>query len=139
MNKRRIRKAQAIRGYLLHLFHREGEKFTIFGIGRLENGQTFGLVDSRFVPTFHVRASEIDGFRKATSHLHVHIASSVKTTMDREPVFAVSATQLGRLRDAAGMASDLGIRTYEADLSPARQYAIHRGLKGAVRITGTWR
>ena len=59
--------------------------------------------------------------------------------MDREPVFAVSATQLGRLRDAAGMASDLGIRTYEADLSPARQYAIHRGLKGAVRITGTWR
>ncbi len=131
--------SDSMRGYLLHLFHREGKSFTIFGIGRLENDQTFGLVDTRFAPTFYVRASEIDAFRKAISNVESHIEPSPKTTMDREQVMAVSATRLGSLRDAARKASDLDLRTYEADLSPSRQYAIHRSLKGAVEISGTWR
>ncbi|MEE2754354.1 MAG: DNA polymerase II [Candidatus Latescibacterota bacterium] len=126
-------------GYLLHLFHRDGNAFTIFGVGRLENGETFGLVDTRYLPTFYIRMSDADRFRRVAGDSAVSISDSEHQTMDGEPVISVSATRVGTLRRASDRASEQEIRTYEADFSPARQYAIHRQIRGAIRVEGEYK
>ena len=128
--------ADAERGYLLHLFHRDGNAFTIFGVGKLANGETFGLVDTRYTPSFYIRESDIDRFRRSAADLSVTIESSDCRTMDGETVIAVSSTRLGALRRASERAGEGNIRTYEADFSPARQYAIHRQIRGAIELRG---
>lgn len=127
------------KGYLIHLFHREKHSFTILGVGRLENGETFGLVDTRFHPTFYVRKSDAESLLRAASDPAVKVEETQERTMDGEPVLSVKATRLSSLRRTADSALEQGIRTYEADFSPARQYAIHRQIKGAVRIEGGYR
>ena len=128
--------SESSNGYLLHLFHRDGNAFTIFGVGRLENGETFGLVDTRYRPTFYIRRPDTDQFRRVIGDSAVTVSESEHHTMDGDPVMAVSATRVGTLRRAADRASEQNIRTYEADFSPARQYAIHRQIRGAIRIEG---
>mgnify|MGYP002815369258 CR=1 FL=1 len=123
-------------GYLLHLFHREGNTFTIFGVGKLASGQTFGLVDTRYTPTFYIRSQDGDRFRHAIADLAVSINETDHSTMDGANVLAVQSTHLSALRRASERASESGIRTYEADISPARQYVMHRGIRGAVSIEG---
>lgn len=126
----------AVQGYLLHLFHREGDPFTIYGVGKLRNGETFGLVDTRYTPAFYIRTSDESAFRHAIGATSVSIAPTDLATMDGEPVFSVSAPRLGALRRASDAAAEQNLRTYEADFSPTRQYAIHRGLRGAIALTG---
>lgn len=126
-------------GYLLQLFHRDGDTFTIFGVGRLQTGETFGLVDTRYRPTFYVRSSDADRFREYIGDVHVIVSESHHATMDGEPVLSVCATRLRSLRRASERASEQGIRTYEADFSPARQYAIHRQIRGSIELTGPYK
>lgn len=123
-------------GCLLNTFTREGDPFTVFGVGRLDTGETFGLVDTRFRPTFYVRASDADRFRRASADAAVTIDETDLETMDGEPVIAVSASRIRSLRAASDRATEAGIRTYEADFSPTRQYAVHRGIRGAVTLDG---
>jgi DNA polymerase-2 len=131
--------SETVTGFLLHLFHRGGKAFTIYGVGRLENGETFGLVDTRYRPTFYIRCSDVDRFGHASADAAVSVSASDHATMDGEPVMAVSATRTSPLRRAADRASEQSIRTYEADFSPARQYVIHRQIRGAITLTGPWK
>ena len=126
-------------GYLLHLFHRDGDTFTIFGVGRLGNGETFGLVDTRYQPVFYIRRLDVDRFRRAAADAAVLISECGHSTMDGDPVLGVSAPRLGALRRASERAAEQGIRTYETDFSPSRQYAIHRQIRGAVRLDGPFK
>jgi DNA polymerase-2 len=131
--------SETVTGFLLHLFHRDGKAFTIYGVGRLENGETFGLVDTRYRPTFYIRCSDVDHFRRASADAAVSVSASDHATMDGESVVAVSATRTSPLRRAADRASEQSIRTYEADFSPTRQYVIHRQIRGAISLTGPWK
>ena len=48
------------RGFLLHLFHRQQNgRPVLFGVGRLESGPTFAFADSRLLPSFYLRESEL--------------------------------------------------------------------------------
>lgn len=48
------------RGFLLHLFHRQQSgRPVLFGVGRLESGPTFAFADSRLLPSFYLRGSEL--------------------------------------------------------------------------------
>ena len=121
---------------MLSLFHREGNPFTVFGVGKLESGKTFGLVDTRYRPTFYVRQSDADRLRREAGASALTIEEIDRTTMDGETVVAVSGNRLSGLRKLVDRAAESGIRTYEADLSPSRQYAIQRGILGPVCIEG---
>ncbi len=58
--------------------------------------------------------------------------------MDDEAVARVSTARFSNLRSLAKLLQQSGIRTYEADISPARQYLMNRCLYGAIRVEGPW-
>ncbi|MDP6982291.1 MAG: DNA polymerase II [Candidatus Latescibacteria bacterium] len=131
------------RGFLLHVYHRQhGPGAAIFGIGRLESGETFAFVDPRQRPGFYLRASEVEAAIELCRHGGGQIApaeATSLTTMDGEPVQHVGCRRVPQVRGLAETLHKAGLRTYEADLGYPRQYLIHRGLRGSVTIAGTWR
>jgi DNA polymerase-2 len=133
----------ADRGFLLHCYHRQhGPGAAIFGIGRLESGETFAFVDARQRPGFYLRESEVEHAVELCRHDGAEIApptSPTWTTMDGEPVQHVACRRVPQVRSLAEAVHKAGLRTYEADLSYPRQYLIHRGLRGSISISGSWR
>ena len=125
------------RGFLLHVFPRQqGGKTTVCAIGRLENGQTFGLVDDRQQPSFYVRQSDGEALTKRGG---IAGAPCDRSTMDGEPVLEVSSPLTSPLRRMARSLERDGIRTYEADFSHTARFLVDRQLNGAVQIGGPWR
>ena len=128
-------------GYLLHVFHRaENGRDVICGVGKLQDGPTFLFKDDRVSPTFYVRESEAAAAdaRIRSDGVSARVVPSEFATMDGEPVAGV---ELDRVRDQRSLARSLEAqqtRTYEGDLPFGRQYLIGRGLRGGVRIEGSW-
>ena len=111
----------------------------MFGIGKLETGETFGFVDDREPPRFFVRAS--DSVRAEVFGRKLQIASEAcaLSTMDGESVVQFTAGQVSPLRDLETSLREEAIRTYEADLNPALRYLMDRDLLGSLKIRGSWR
>ena len=106
--KKRTQKKKEIeeptRGYLLHVYHRENRgKTTIYAIGKLETGETFGLVDDRDRPVFFIRVSDRARVEEHVSASPVTLEDSSWTTMDGEPVLAVACDRASVLRKLADL------------------------------------
>ena len=129
------------RGYLLHVFHRnQGDQTVLFGVGRLESGQTFALADSRRRPSFYLRASELPRARPFCLGVGAELDEACGLmTMDGEPVVRVGVRKLHQLRRLTDGLHEQQLRTYEADITFTRQVLIEHGVRGAVRIAGDWR
>jgi DNA polymerase-2 len=129
------------RGFLLHVFHRnQGDSTTLFGVGRLESGLTFAFADSRQRPAFFLRASELSRARPFCLGAGAELDEATgMTTMDGEPVVRVGLRKVHQLRRLAEGLQENQLRTYEADFAFARQYLVDRGIRGGVRLTGSWR
>ncbi|MEE2658723.1 MAG: DNA polymerase II [Candidatus Latescibacterota bacterium] len=141
MNVSEVGPAQeTVRGFLLHVFHRNrGAKTILYGVGRLETGETFALAESRRQPTFFVRSSEADDVRAVSLRSGADLTPSQLTTMDGEPVERVAVPHLPQLRRVAERIHEAGLRTYEADVTFTRQYLIDHDVRGSLTITGAWR
>ena len=128
-------------GYLLHVFHRtERGRDVICGVGKLQGGRTFLFTDDRVSPALFVRTSETQAAsdRIGSNEVTARLVPSEYTTMDGEPVVGV---RCDRVRDQRGLAKGLeaqGTRSYEGDLPFGRQFLIGLGLRGGVRISGSW-
>ncbi len=128
-------------GFLLHVFQRNrGDRTIVFAVGRLESGETFALADHQQRPSFYVRDSDADAVRQtAGAGNDLALEQTDWTTMDGETVVRVAAKRVQRLRSIAEKLREDEIRTYEADVVFARQYLMDRGIRGSVRISGSWR
>ena len=126
-------------GFLLDVFSRQQRGRTlVYAVGRLQNGDTFGIVETRHRPAFHIRSSDV-GRASALMSAALHAAPVPWTTMDGTPVAEISAESQRALR---GLAEDLrkhGIVTYGADVRPSQRFYTDLGLRGAVSVTGPWR
>jgi DNA polymerase II len=129
------------RGFLLHTFHRnQGDGTTLFGVGRLESGQTFAFADSRQRPAFYLRASELPRARPFCLGAGARLDEATNlTTMDGEAVVRIGLRKVHQLRRLADGLHENQLRTYEADFAFARQYLVDRGIRGGVHLTGAWR
>ena len=125
------------RGYLLHLFqHHSKGKTIVCGIGKLESGETFAIVDDREQPGFCIRASDLQAAKKILKNDAATVTPTSLATMDGEAAAEIRLPHLSALRKAASRLSEAGIRTYESDVPLSRKYLINRGLKHSVEITG---
>ncbi|WP_176736611.1 DNA polymerase II [Oligoflexus tunisiensis] len=128
-----------MRAYPVDIFHGllQG-KSVIYAAGRLENGETFGLLDDRVPPCFYIRTSDASGLDALWQKHRAQRQSTDWTTMDGEPVQRLT---LPTVRDLRLLEKDLdhrGIRTYEADLDYPQFYRIRTGIHGMVRLEGLW-
>ena len=128
-------------GFLLHLFHRQQNgRPVLFGVGRLESGPTFAFADSRLLPSFYLRQSELPKARPFCLGVGAELdAGTGLTTMDGESVVRVGLRQPRQLRRLAEGLHEHKLRTYEADVSFPRQWLVARGVRGPLRIGGSWR
>ncbi len=130
------------KGFILQAVERtRAGRTEIHIVGRLENGETFAVVERRVTPFFYVRAADetrareiSDGMRAAAD-----LIASDRRTMDDAGVIRIetpttSASQ--KLRDSLHRE---GIRTYEADIRPSVQHLMDLRIHGAAAIEGEWR
>ena len=108
----------------------------MYAIGRLETGETFGLIDNHVHPLFYVRVSDRERTEALADPSGVSLDESPWTTMDGEPVVRASSSRLAALRKLADRLSEDGVRTYEADVTLSRQYLMNLSVRGSVTIAG---
>jgi len=102
-------------------------------LGRLDDGKTFAAVFEPFQPHFYVRESEsADACRLLSSQSE----PTTWTTMDGEPVHRMHAPSVFELKRQAALLSASGVRTYEADFSPADPRLMDSRVHGSLTITG---
>ena len=130
-----------VRGFLLHTFHRTQSAHTaVFGVGRLETGETFAFADHRDQPSFFIRLDDCETVRELAPRYECSVDTDTgRTTMDGQPVASLSAPKLNALRKLSRQLETDGIRTYEADFSHSRRYLADRGVRGPICIGGPWR
>ena len=129
------------RGFLLHLFHRQQNgRPVLFGVGRLESGSTFAFADSRRLPCFYLRESELARARPFCLGVGAELdPDTALATMDGEAVVRVDLRQPRQLRRLAEGLQAQKLRTYEADVAFTRQWLVALGVRGPLRIGGSWR
>ncbi len=128
-----------MRAFLVDIFHGllQG-KSVIYAAGRLENGETFGLLDDRVPPSFYIRSSDVIGIDAILQKYRVRPEITGLKTMDGETVLVLTLDTVRELRLLEKDLDTRGIRTYEADLDYPQFYRINRGLAGIVRLEGLW-
>jgi len=118
-------------GFILQSTYRIHQRVpVVYLFGRLVDGRTFVVRDTRQRPHFYVAAEDA----KAVANAHVHTSS--RSTFDGKPVVEV---EVAVPADAPGVRDALhaqGVTTYEADVRFATRYLIDRGIRGGVRIYG---
>jgi len=130
-------KPYSVRGFLVHVFHQQrDDRFLILGIGRIEDGGTFGFVDDRYRPGFFVRQSDIDRSQPRLSDPSIVTVENTYRTMDGEAVVEIVSHRLGVLRKASDALAKDGIRTYEADVSPVRRFLMDRRIRQGIEVEG---
>ncbi|MGA2977246.1 MAG: DNA polymerase II [Spirochaetia bacterium] len=129
------------KGFILHATERtHAGRTELHIVGRLETGETFAIVERRWMPFFYIRgADEAQTRLIAAGPAAAGIIASDRRTMDGDGVLRVESPTTPasqRLRDAL---HQQGIRTYEADIKLSTQYLMEHGVHGALGIEGEWR
>ena len=130
------------RGFVVQTAERTRDGLTeVHLIGRLENGETFAVIERRRKPFFYVRAADAALARKTAE---AESPGSAITTSECRTMDGAETARIETL-DAAGSQRlrDLlhrsGARTYEADVKLFTQLLMDRGIHGTLSIDGPWR
>jgi DNA polymerase-2 len=126
------------RGFILHTFERtRGGRTELDLIGRLDNGETFAVVERRWRPFLVIRAHDLAAARPALAEqADAEVVSWERLTMDGAPTLRVESPTVPASRDVRDALHRAGIRTYEADVRLCNQLLMERGIHGAVHIRG---
>lgn len=119
-------------------------KDTLFALGRLASGETYGLIDNRIEPRLFVRVSDQKRVadRLSAKGVGTIVPTSFKT-MDGEPVLAVILPSLGAVkafdRELRDLPAGQRVRTYEGDHDLPTRFLVDHGVRGTFKIEGEWR
>jgi DNA polymerase-2 len=136
-----------VRGLIVDCYEsRAKDRPVVCLVGRLESGETFGVLDDAPTPRLYVRESDLVRTRAVSATLSGHgaraaLAETSRRTMDGEPVWEVALSS-GSFRAVRGLSDELirqGVRTYEGDVDAARTYLRERGIKAEIEIEGASR
>lgn len=122
-------------GFIVHAFT-SPDKIKIFLVGRLEQGDTFAIIEDRFKSFFYIRKSDIGQVKGHEASFGFQIRESGYRTMDEEPCVMLIFNSHNNLITYAGQLKRRGIRTYEADIKQVDQFMLRNEIHGAVHIEG---
>jgi len=119
-------------GFIVHrtYFYQNNQVYLAF-IGRLQQGETFALLETREKPGFYLRASSA-----ALTEMET-ITTDLKT-LDGERVNRAEFSSLSDRDKQARALKGQGIRLYESDIGFHDSFLQHKGIRGQVAITGPW-
>lgn len=103
--------------------------------GRLEDGSTFLIRESRERPYFFVRSADAER-AGAVAGGPLSLSPTARRTLAGEPVSRLSLPTPSTAAALSRRLIEAGVPTFEADLNLIARYYIDRGLRGAVEIHG---
>ncbi|MBR9676524.1 DNA polymerase II [Candidatus Woesearchaeota archaeon] len=122
-----------MRGYIVYPTYKlENNRPVIHLFGRLENGESFEVIDNSSKPYFFIKEE----------HAKKVKAQAEKTTLktfDGEPVVKVWATLPSDVPPMRREFEDVGIQAYEADIRFAQRYLIDKDIKGVIEVDGDYK
>ncbi len=129
----------SLRGFLLQVFQRPHDSGAcVYAVGRLENGQTFGIVDRRLRPSIYVRRADA-GAAVAAATSEVRIRECGLSTLGGQTVVCLECHNADCARRLAAALRAAGIRTYQGDLLLEDRYRMEHACRSSVRLSGPWR
>ena len=124
---------QSFRGFLLQTNYRiERDKAVLYLYGRLENGQSFLIRESRQQPHFVIRDKDV-------GHPELQgkkIESSEYQTLDGHPAAKVLFQTPRDMLSVRDRLHHQQVPTYEADLRFSDAYLIRKNIRGGIEISG---
>ncbi|MHC4884066.1 MAG: DNA polymerase II [Planctomycetota bacterium] len=129
--------SSSTRGYLIDTWSqtRKG-KTTLYGVGRLETGETFGLIDASVPMGFYVRASNRHAAENALTGQRATLHTTPHATMDGESVLFLETPGFAMLKSALETLEANRIRTYEADFHFTTRYLLEKGITNTIGLSG---
>jgi DNA polymerase-2 len=123
------------RGFLVHI-SADKRKGRIYASGRLEDGDSFALVDESWRPSFYIPAAEA-GRAATVARAFPGAAISERgiESFDGRPCVRITADLADRDACATAIAA-AGIETFESDLKPRDAWLLDRGLRSGLLIKG---
>jgi DNA polymerase-2 len=126
------------RGFILQSTYRiEAAKPVVMIYGKLEQGGSFLIRDTRQVPSFYVRAQDADRARLLGAE--VCDDDPPWTTLLGEPAARIVARAPQDIPPLREKLTAAGVECFEADVPFASRYLIDRGIRGSVEIRGEHR
>ncbi len=113
--------------FLLDIFSktRNGTS-SIYGLGKLENGETFGFIDSRILPGYFSPGDGAD-------------SGSVFYTMAGEPVRLMTFPSVAKQKQETRRSIGSGVPVFNENITYPHQYLIARGIGITFSISGEYR
>ncbi|RZA10598.1 MAG: hypothetical protein EOP10_34495, partial [Proteobacteria bacterium] len=111
-------------------------KTAIFASGRLESGESFGLIDDRLRPAFYIRRSDLEAVQALNCAREAAFEETEWSTLDGEPVIRMSLDHARALRRLNDELRSREIRTYEGDIDYTVAFRIAHSVKGLVEFEG---
>ena len=126
------------RGFILQSTYRiEAAKPVVMIYGKLEQGGSFLIRDTRQAPSFYVRAQDADRARLLGAE--VCDDDPPWTTLLGEPAARIVARAPQDIPPLREKLTAAGVECFEADVPFASRYLIDRGIRGSVEIRGEHR
>jgi len=127
-------------GFIVHSYSHSRQNGTeIYCVGRLLDGRTFAVVESRMRPDLFLRRSDEAEARALLAAESPQVEATELTTMDGEECLRLSWNSVEQRNRTDRQLRDQGLRTYEGDLRPADRLRLDRGIRGPVCIEGEGR
>lgn len=124
----------AFQGFILQSTYRIVNGTPIILIyGRLDDGRTFLVRETRRLPTFYVRTDDVEQLEWGNALVE---ATSWKT-LDGVSASRVTVGEPSKVVPLRDRIHGAGIPSYEADIPFATAYLIERDIRGGVSINGT--
>ena len=123
----------AFNGFILHSTYRVvSGKPIIFIYGRLDDGRTFLVRETRKLPTFYVRSTDVERLEWGNAL----VESTSWKTLDGASASRVTVAEPSKVVPLRDRIHGAGIRSYEADIPFATAYLMERDIRGGVSING---
>lgn len=116
-----------------------GGKAAVFVTGKLSNGETFGIIDNRLMPSLFILSQDEARAREAGLLKSATIAPTSLRTMKGETLVCLEVDSSRALYLLNGKLQNADIRTYEGDTDFAFDYLRRHDLRGSITIDGDWR
>jgi len=123
------------RGFIVHSFTHQKKPY-LYMIGRLENGESFGIIETRSLPLLYIRKTDqnpgllLNGVRTGKSD------KKTFKTMDGDILVPLICLNSSVYRRQNEMLLKKGIRTYAGDIPFDQQYRIKTAIHGSISIQG---
>lgn len=129
-----------MRGFLVDIFQGTvSGRSAIFAAGRLENGESFALVDDQIAVYFYIRKSDREALRALYPQPAFVLDESDYSAMDGEGLLRLNFRTTGEMKRLHEELSDKDIRTYEGDLDLATRFRISHNIQAEIEIEGEHR